>query len=71
MCCVLCVVCSCIEPLVKLRDKMGLTMRDEDIGSFVTKVGGGHPSKDAIRTGVQSQTLCQETDRHTSRQTDR
>ena len=35
---------------MKLCEKKNLAMTDDDIGSYVTKVGGGSPSKEAIRT---------------------
>ena len=35
--------------LVKMSELHAVDMVDEDIGACVTKVGGGHPKKDAIR----------------------
>ena len=38
-----------VQALVKVSDAFGLDLSDADIGSYVTKVGGGQPKKDAIR----------------------
>ena len=34
--------------LIKMSTAHGITMSDNDIASEVTKVGGGHPTKQAI-----------------------